>query len=98
MRWFGTIRSRLSGKVLSVVWLLVVLSALCGCSTVQPELTPEERLYNEQLKLQGNAKPRAPSSGSNPNALETVGKLLSEFSQVFVYALAGSHGDTDHHQ
>src|SRR5690348_15547952 len=93
----GTIKPNSPQKWMAVLWLSIVLSVYCGCSTAQPELTPEERIYNEQLKLQGNAKPSSPSP-ANSNALESIGKILSDFSQVFAYVLAGTHGDTDHHQ
>ena len=37
----------------SIVLPLFLLScALCGCSSVRPELTHEEQVYSEQLKLQ----------------------------------------------
>jgi uncharacterized protein YceK len=34
---------------------LLVVCSLCGCASVRPELTAEERAYNEQLKSQSRA-------------------------------------------
>jgi hypothetical protein len=35
--------------------LFLAMGGLCGCSTVQPELTAEERVYNQQLREQETA-------------------------------------------
>ena len=37
---------------LILFWLIFATWTFCGCSSVQPELTPEERVYNEELKKQ----------------------------------------------
>jgi hypothetical protein len=49
-----------------VLWLLLVVGGLCGCSTVKPELTSEEQVYNQQVREQGSAHGVSPSDDLNP--------------------------------
>jgi hypothetical protein len=46
--------------------LLVGMGGFCGCSTVQPELTAEERVYNQQVREQGSAQGVSPGDDLNP--------------------------------
>jgi hypothetical protein len=61
---------------------------------VQPEFTPEEVAYNEQLKQQGNGK-------VSPTADMSLGQkvvyYLWEPIQAVGHALASNGGNTDHH-
>src|SRR5690242_13564130 len=52
-------------------WTAFCLSLLlCGCATVEPELTPEERVYNQQLKEQGEA--HEPSALDDCNTAQKI--------------------------
>ena len=73
--------------------LSLVLFGFSGCSTVQPELTPEERSYNKQLNQQGKAEA---SPTTEMNLGQKVVHYLSTPIQVIGYAFASSGGNADH--
>ena len=54
-----------------IMSLLLIAGSFCGCSTVQPELTAEERVYNQQLKEQGKA--HVPSPIDDLNTPQKIG-------------------------
>src|SRR5262245_17726233 len=57
----GKIRQSRFRTLWMIMSLLLIAGSFCGCSTVQPELTAEERVYNQQLKEQGNAHEPSPT-------------------------------------
>jgi hypothetical protein len=75
---------------------LIAGLSFCGCSTVKPELTPEERAYNEQLRLQGGSPAfyhgagRA-SQSPDKNFGQKVVNYLCFLPMAFAYALANSN-------
>jgi hypothetical protein len=85
----GKIRQNPFGTSWIVMSLLLIAGSFCGCSTVQPELTAEERVYNQQLKEQGNAN--GPSPTDDLTVPQKIG-YYAEWPVMFVLeALAGSH-------
>jgi len=85
----GKIRQNPFGTSWIVMSLLLIAGSFCGCSTVQPELTAEEGVYNKQLKEQGNA--HGPSPTDDLTVPQKIG-YYAEWPVMFVLeALAGSH-------
>ena len=65
--------------------LLLAVWTFCGCSTVQPELTPEERVFNEQLKQQGGSD--SPPATADMN---TAQKIISYLWWPVLYGLCNA--------
>jgi hypothetical protein len=84
------------GRALLLSLLLVASLGFCGCSTVKPELTPEERAYNEQLRLQGgntafyHGAPD-PAKSADKKFSEKVVDYLCFLPMAFLYALGNSN-------
>ncbi len=64
---------------------LAAVLAFCGCATVKPELSREERVYNEQLKAQGEAQ--CASSLDDYNTAQKVLIYAAWPVQMVLYAL-----------
>jgi hypothetical protein len=75
-------------------YVSLVICGFCGCSTVQPELTPEEVAYDKQLKQQGNGKP---SPTADMNFGQKVVYYLCYPIEAAAYGIASGRGNTDHH-
>ena len=58
-------KTKLFGTSWVILSLLLITGSFCGCCTVQPELTAEERTYNQQLKEQGGADGPSPTDDLN---------------------------------
>lgn len=81
-------------RALLLSFLLVTGLSFCGCSTVKPELTPEERAYNEQLRQQGGDPTfyhGAWQSKPKENFGQKVVNYLCVLPMVGLYALAKSN-------
>ena len=50
----GTLPGRFLSKWRIHACALLAVCSLCGCASVKPELTAEERAYNEQLQSQSS--------------------------------------------
>jgi hypothetical protein len=53
-----------------VLSFFLIAGGFCGCSTVEPELTSEERVYNQQLKEQG--EDHGPSETDDLNVAQKI--------------------------
>ena len=85
------------GRVLLLSFLLVASLGFCGCSTVKPELTPEERAYNEQLRLQGgNTAFYHGADGASKSKDKTFGQKVVDYlcviPMVVAYGIASGGG------
>src|SRR5262245_5509975 len=92
---YNTLLGRLE-RALLLSLLLVTGSSLCGCSTVKPELSPEERAYNEQLRQQGGSPTfyhgsEAGQSATEENFGQKVVYYLLWVPQAVLYALGQSN-------
>ena len=72
-----------------IVLCLLLLGGFCGCSTVQPELTHEERVYNQQLKEQGKA--HDPSPTDDMTTAQKIASYVVWPAMWALEALAGSN-------
>lgn len=75
-------------------WLVVFL--LCGCSTVQPELTPEERVYNQQLKQQAGSHGLTAMDDLNTGQKIVYYTLLPVSIVLYGLGQSGAHFPFDH--
>jgi hypothetical protein len=72
-----------------ILCLVLTIGALCGCSTVQPELTREDRLNNHQLIEQGEA--HEPSSRDDMTTVQKVGSYAVWPAMWALEFLAATH-------
>jgi hypothetical protein len=92
----NTLLGRLE-RALLLSLLLVIGLSFCGCSTVEPELSPEERAYNEQLRQQGGnptfyqGASWASQSATDENFGQKVVYYLLWVPQAVLYALGQSN-------
>jgi hypothetical protein len=66
---------------------LLTIGGLCGCSTVEPELTHEERVYNQQLIEQAHE----PSPTDDMTTAQKVLYYTAWPAIIALKALAESH-------